>query len=436
MAALAFHAAVARVASLTGPRRRDAARSSSSAAAATTTTCRAGRDDDYYRDGYRDEPAPAAERRRSDERRYYDGGRRSSRVNDYYDRRARPTGDSRPAMEPPRRRVGPEDDAAGRTPRRRRERDDGFRAREAAMRAEADARAAREESMWRDAYAKRVREKRRRWDEWDDMAAEEDSARKDRVARARSAKPAFKTPEQRRDRLARYRDISRRADETWASAIERRWTADEEYARATGQRPRGDGLDRTMDWLFTPLAGAARRIDKWLEEDPYNPLTNPEYYGGYDAPPLPPPGVMYDQYDYPGGSAMNAMGPHHGGAGDDRRRRRRHSWRRDPRATNSTTTCEPPAPYSSRTAFPFPPSPPPPRRRDDGPNPLRDAFRGGGASGREGRWSTTRAITPRGVRAAKAAAAAAAAGGGGGSEPDFDRYRGTVSGRRGRRGRY
>ena len=107
--------------------------------------------------------------------------------------------------------------------------------------------------MWRDAYAKRVREKRQRWDEWDDMAAEEDSARKDRVARARSAKPAFKTPEQRRDRLARYRDISRRADETWASAIERRWSADEEYARATGQRPRGDSLDRTMDWLFTPL---------------------------------------------------------------------------------------------------------------------------------------------------------------------------------------
>ena len=134
MAALAFHAAIARVASLTGPRRRDASRSSSSSAAATTTTCRAGRDDDDYRDGYRDETIqiPAAERRRSDdERRYYDGGRRSSRVNDYYDRRARPTGDSRPAMEPPRRRVGPEDEPGPR--RRRLSRDDGFRAREAAM---------------------------------------------------------------------------------------------------------------------------------------------------------------------------------------------------------------------------------------------------------------------------------------------------------------
>ena len=420
MAALAFHAAVARVASLTGPRRRDAARSSSSAAAATTTTCRAGRDDDYYRDGYRDEPIPAAERRRSDERRYYDGGRRSSRVNDYYDRRARPTGDSRPAMEPPRRRVGPEDDAAGRTPRRRRERDDGFRAREAAMRAEADARAAREESMWRDAYAKRVREKRRRWDEWDDMAAEEDSARKDRVARARSAKPAFKTPEQRRDRLARYRDISRRADETWASAIERRWTADEEYARATGQRPRGDGLDRTMDWLFTPLAGAARRIDKWLEEDPYNPLTNPEYYGGYDAPPLPPPGVVYDQYDYPGGSAMNAMG--WGG--------RRPPPPTQPAPRSQRDGLDEDAYYSSRAAAPFPPSPPPPpRRRGDGPNPIRDAFRGGGASGRQGRDDDP--ITPEEFERLRGGG-----GGGGGSEPDFDRYRGTVSGRRGRRGRY
>ena len=176
------------------------------------------------------------------------------------------------------------------------------------MRAEADARAAREETMWRDAYTKRVEEKRQRWDEWDDMAAEEDTARKDRVARTNSRKPGSKTPSQRRDRLARYRDISRRADETWAASIERRWTADESYARTTGYKPRGDGVDRTMDWLFTPLAGAARKIDAWLEDDPYNPLTNPGYYGGYDAPPMPPPGQMYEQYDMPGGSAMNAMG--------------------------------------------------------------------------------------------------------------------------------
>lgn len=290
------------------------------------------------------------------------------------------------------------------------------------MRAEADARAAREESMWRDAYARRVREKRQRWDEWDDMAAEEDSARKDRVARARSARPSFKTPEQRRDRLARYRDISRRADETWASAIERRWTADEEYARATGQRPRGDGLDRTMDWLFTPLAGAARRIDKWLEEDPYNPLTNPQYYGGYDAPPLPPPGVVYDQYDYPGGSAMNAMG--WGGRPDPP-----PPPPTQPAPRSRRDELDDDAYYSSRAAAPFPPSPPPPRRANrDGPNPLRDAFRGGAAmSGREGRDDDP--ITPEEFERLRG-------GGGGGSEPDFDRYRGTVSGRRGRRGRY
>ena len=295
------------------------------------------------------------------------------------------------------------------------------------MRAEADARAAREESMWRDAYARRVREKRRRWDEWDDMAAEEDSARKDRVARARSARPAGgKTPEQRRDRLARYRDISRRADETWASAIERRWTADEEYARTTGQRPRGDGLDRTMDWLFTPLAGAARRIDKWLEEDPYNPLTNPEYYGGYDAPPLPPPGVVYDQYDYPGGSAMNAMG--WGGRPDPP-----PPPPTQPAPRSRRDGLDDDAYYSSRAAAPFPPSPPPPRRANrDGPDPLRDAFRGGAPmSGREGRDDDP--ITPEEFERLRGGGGG---GGGGGPEPDFDRYRGTVSGRRGRRGRY
>ena len=137
------------------------------------------------------------------------------------------------------------------------------------MRAEADARAAREETMWRDAYTKRVEEKRQRWDEWDDMAAEEDTARKDRVARTNSRKPGSKTPSQRRDRLAKYRDISRRADETWAASIERRWTADESYARTTGYKPRGDGVDRTMDWLFTPLAGAARKIDALLDSDEF-----------------------------------------------------------------------------------------------------------------------------------------------------------------------
>ena len=245
MAALAFHAAVACVASLTGPRRRNAARSSSSR--------RRGDDDDVPR-GSRRRLLPRRISRRAspsrraaskrDERRYYDGGRRSSRVNDYYDRRARPTGDSRPAMEP----RGDASDPRTTPPGARLVGDASATMASARGRLRCaprlTARAAREESMWRDAYAKRVREKRRRWDEWDDMAAEEDSARKDRVARARSAKPAFKTPEQRRDRLARYRDISRRADETWASAIERRWTADEEYARdgakAAGRRPGPD----------------------------------------------------------------------------------------------------------------------------------------------------------------------------------------------------
>ena len=89
--------------------------------------------------------------------------------------------------------------------------------------------------------------------------------------------------------------------------------------------------------------------------------------------------------------------------------------------------------YPSRAAAPFPPSPPPPpRRRGDGPNPLRDAFRGGGASGREGRDDDP--ITPEEFERLRGGGGGG--GGGGGSEPEFDRDRGTVSGRRGRRGRY
>ena len=426
MASLAFHAAVARVASLTRPRCDDARARSSSSRATTTTTCRAGRDD-YDRES---SSYPAADRRPdvTDERRYYDGGRRSSRTNDYFDRRAKPTSDSRPAVDrgPTRARRESRTQDTSMTPpsypRRGNPRDDGFREREASMRAEADARAAREETMWRDAYTKRVEEKRQRWDEWDDMAAEEDTARKDRVARTNSRKPGSKTPSQRRDRLARYRDISRRADETWAASIERRWTADESYARTTGYKPRGDGVDRTMDWLFTPLAGAARKIDAWLEDDPYNPLTNPGYYGGYDAPPMPPPGQMYEQYDMPGGSAMNAMGwggPRRGEERDDDRR----AMRTQAPEYYSSRGGGPPPPYSSSS------SPPPPagwrEERRGGGNPLGDMFRGGGGDGGGGWRGADRgdeAITPEEFEALR-----------GGT--DFDKYRGTASGRRTRGGR-
>ena len=425
MASLAFHAAVARVASLTRPRCDDARARSSSSRATTTTTCRAGRDDYDRESSY-----PAADRRpdMTDERRYYDGGRRSSRTNDYFDRRAKPTSDSRPAVDrgPTRARRESRTQDTSMTPpsypRRGNPRDDGFREREASMRAEADARAAREETMWRDAYTKRVEEKRQRWDEWDDMAAEEDTARKDRVARTNSRKPGSKTPSQRRDRLAKYRDISRRADETWAASIERRWTADESYARTTGYKPRGDGVDRTMDWLFTPLAGAARKIDAWLEDDPYNPLTNPGYYGGYDAPPMPPPGQMYEQYDMPGGSAMNAMGwggPRRGEERDDDRR----AMRTQAPEYYATQGGGPPPPYASS-------SPPPPpagwrEERRGGGNPLGDMFRGGGGDGGGGWRGADRgdeAITPEEFEALR-----------GGT--DFDKYRGTASGRRTRGGR-
>ena len=421
MASLAFHAAVARVASLTRPRCDDARARSSSSRATTTTTCRAGRDDYDRESSY-----PAADRRpdMTDERRYYDGGRRSSRTNDYFDRRAKPTSDSRPAVDrgPTRARRESRTQDTSMTPpsypRRGNPRDDGFREREASMRAEADARAAREETMWRDAYTKRVEEKRQRWDEWDDMAAEEDTARKDRVARTNSRKPGSKTPSQRRDRLARYRDISRRADETWAASIERRWTADESYARTTGYKPRGDGVDRTMDWLFTPLAGAARKIDAWLEDDPYNPLTNPGYYGGYDAPPMPPPGQMYEQYDMPGGSAMNAMGwggPRRGEERDDDRR----AMRTQAPEYYATQGGGPPPPYASS-------SPPPPpagwrEERRGGGNLLGDMFRGGGGGWR-GADRGNEAITPEEFEALR-----------GGT--DFDKYRGTASGRRTRGGR-
>ena len=423
MASLAFHAAVARVASLTRPRCDDARARSSSSRASTTTTCRAGRDDYDRESSY-----PAADRRpdMTDERRYYDGGRRSSRTNDYFDRRAKPTSDSRPAVDrgPTRARRESRTQDTSMTPpsypRRGNPRDDGFREREAAMRAEADARAAREETMWRDAYTKRVEEKRQRWDEWDDMAAEEDTARKDRVARTNSRKPGSKTPSQRRDRLAKYRDISRRADETWAASIERRWTADESYARTTGYKPRGDGVDRTMDWLFTPLAGAARKIDAWLEDDPYNPLTNPGYYGGYDAPPMPPPGQMYEQYDMPGGSAMNAMGwggPRRGEERDDDGR----AMRAQAPEYYSSRGGGPPPPYSSPPSS----SPPPPagwrEERRGGGNPLGDMFRGGGGGWR-GADRGDEAITPEEFEALR-----------GGT--DFDKYRGTASGRRTRGGR-
>ena len=423
MASLAFHAAVARVASLTRPRCDDARARSSSSRASTTTTCRAGRDDYDRESSY-----PAADRRpdMTDERRYYDGGRRSSRTNDYFDRRAKPTSDSRPAVDrgPTRARRESWTQDTSTTPpsypRRGNPRDDGFREREAAMRAEADARAAREETMWRDAYTKRVEEKRQRWDEWDDMAAEEDTARKDRVARTNSRKPGSKTPSQRRDRLAKYRDISRRADETWAASIERRWTADESYARTTGYKPRGDGVDRTMDWLFTPLAGAARKIDAWLEDDPYNPLTNPGYYGGYDAPPMPPPGQMYEQYDMPGGSAMNAMGwggPRRGEERDDDGR----AMRAQAPEYYSSRGGGPPPPYSSPPSS----SPPPPagwrEERRGGGNPLGDMFRGGGGGWR-GADRGDEAITPEEFEALR-----------GGT--DFDKYRGTASGRRTRGGR-
>ena len=426
MASLAFHAAVARVASLTRPRCDDARARSSSSRATTTTTCRAGRDDYDRESSY-----PAADRRpdMTDERRYYDGGRRSSRTNDYFDRRAKPTSDSRPAVDrgPTRARRESRTQDTSMTPpsypRRGNPRDDGFREREASMRAEADARAAREETMWRDAYTKRVEEKRQRWDEWDDMAAEEDTARKDRVARTNSRKPGSKTPSQRRDRLARYRDISRRADETWAASIERRWTADESYARTTGYKPRGDGVDRTMDWLFTPLAGAARKIDAWLEDDPYNPLTNPGYYGGYDAPPMPPPGQMYEQYDMPGGSAMNAMGwggPRRGEERDDDRR----AMRTQAPEYYATQGGGPPPSYSSSSSPPPPPAGWREERRGGG-NPLGDMFRGGGGDGGGGWRGADRgdeAITPEEFEALR-----------GGT--DFDKYRGTASGRRTRGGR-
>ena len=368
----------------------------------------------------------------TDERRYYDGGRRSSRTNDYFDRRAKPTSDSRPAVDrgPTRARRESRTQDTSMTPpsypRRGNPRDDGFREREASMRAEADARAAREETMWRDAYTKRVEEKRQRWDEWDDMAAEEDTARKDRVARTNSRKPGSKTPSQRRDRLAKYRDVSRRADETWAASIERRWTADESYARTTGYKPRGDGVDRTMDWLFTPLAGAARKIDAWLEDDPYNPLTNPGYYGGYDAPPMPPPGQMYEQYDMPGGSAMNAMGwggPRRGEERDEDRR----AMRTKAPEYYATRGGGPPPPYSSPSSSSSPPPPPAGWReeRRGGGNPLGDMFRGGGGDGGGGWRGADRgdeAITPEEFEALR-----------GGT--DFDKYRGTASGRRTRGGR-
>ena len=133
------------------------------------------------------------------------------------------------------------------------------------LEAEAAERAAREEAKWRDAYNRRRDEKKERWNAWDAAAAAESEARDRRGYERRMARDnVVKTPEMRRERLARYRDMSRRADQEWAEDVEQRWMATRRVD-ATG-RPKS-ATDSLTEWLFTPLAGATRDLSSWLEED-------------------------------------------------------------------------------------------------------------------------------------------------------------------------
>ena len=242
----------------------------------------------------------------------------------------------------------------------RRDEDDDYRRREEAWRAEEEARAAREEAQWRDAYDRRREEKKSRWNEWDRMAAVENEARA-RIAAAKASRRRAVTPEQRRASLARYRDMSRRADQEFTKNVSRRFNGDGGGGGPSGSlAPRGGteryGRDQTFDgWLFRPLAGATRRVNDWLDEDFYDDGRG----RGWGTPPPPPPPPPMQQ---------------------TREEARSGRYRERERAP------PPPPPY------PYPgdeykyyeyeydqPPPPPPRQR--GGNPFGEFFNGGRGGG-------------------------------------------------------
>ena len=67
----------------------------------------------------------------------------------------------------------------------------------ARIESEAAARAAREEAQWRDAYSRRVEDKKTQWQQWDAVAAAENAERERRSTERRggSQSAARKTPE-------------------------------------------------------------------------------------------------------------------------------------------------------------------------------------------------------------------------------------------------
>ena len=89
--------------------------------------------------------------------------------------------------------------------------------------------------------------------------------------RAQGALSDRRDPEARRARLAKYRDLSRRADREYAESIQREFAADRRRALSRSMRSGGgrydDTVDGALDWLFTPLVKTTRDIGEWLNED-------------------------------------------------------------------------------------------------------------------------------------------------------------------------
>ena len=191
-----------------------------------------------------------------------------------------------------------------------------------------------DDRKWRDAYASRVSEKQRSWNEWDVMAAEENEMREQAAKDRARKKPSTRTsPEMRRKRLEQYREMSRQADQRSSGQIEKRRDARENKGSARrrdggdyyrggaysrndpygyedarrGQRSRRASIsvESIADWLFTPLTRAAGGVNDWLNED--ISVTQGRGYDEYDRryePRGPPP---HNPSEYDGRNAYDAQ---------------------------------------------------------------------------------------------------------------------------------
>lgn len=157
-----------------------------------------------------------------------------------------------------------------------------------------------EEKQWRAAFTDRRVEKQQRWNEWDLAAAEENALRQEKARDRLQNKPQRNvTPEQRRERLVKYRTLSKAADTAFEGQVARRRDAREngidyaargddwyrdEFGGNDGRYPNEPRRDRDRDrasrrlgsslsvdslgdWLFTPLTKTANGVNNWLNED-------------------------------------------------------------------------------------------------------------------------------------------------------------------------